>query len=132
MRESNPRDGELRALRERQPHNSALDNFATRPAGNVILDHCAFQAPYCLFVEVLEVDDLHKTPVAPKLSEAVISALRHSKSEEQLGGEDGGRSSSPPPMPSVHFTLIQPSMSAEFPDDAWSQEDDEFSCRVSF
>lgn len=74
------------------------------------------QAPYIVYVEVLEVDDLYTSPVPTK----IMSSLRHTKSEENLGGGDT-------------VSLSAFSMCGVICDDndpEWSQEDDEISQQV--
>ncbi|KAK6626780.1 hypothetical protein RUM44_009257 [Polyplax serrata] len=65
------------------------------------------RAPYIIYVEVLQVDDLYNSPVSPKM----MNALRHIKSEENLMNE---------PFPCSQLVR-------EEDDLCWSQEDDEIS-----
>ena len=100
------------------------------------------KAPYCIFVEVLEVDDVHLTPVVHKLSEALPLApsapsllqpsvsrpASHSGDSEPPQSPREDHRSRPPPtngnVPSLAFSLVQYSSD---PDDAWSAApDDEF------
>lgn len=66
------------------------------------------RAPYIIYVEVLQVDDIYTTPVTAKM----MNALRHTKSEENLTNEPS-------------FPLSQPGK--EDDENCWSQEDDEIS-----
>ncbi|XP_022919444.1 phosphatidylinositol 4-kinase beta [Onthophagus taurus] len=68
------------------------------------------KAPYIVYVEVLEVDDLYTSPVPPK----IMNALRHTKSEENLGGDTASLSA---------FSMCGIICDDNDPD--WSQEDDE-------
>lgn len=87
------------------------------------------QAPYLVYVEVLECSDVYTAPVPNRLLE---NTLRHVRSEEDLAiyekaGGDGGNSSggtggsSPRPEFSVYGNN-----GGDYDDaDCWSQEDDE-------
>lgn len=66
------------------------------------------RAPYIIYVEVLQVDDIYNSPVPPK----IMNALRHIKSEENLINE--------PSFPASQAVR-------EEDDFCWSQEDDEIS-----
>lgn len=66
-------------------------------------------------MEVLEVDDLYTSPVPTK----IMNSLRHTKSEENLGGDSDSSSA---------FTLCGSVCDENDPD--WSQEDDEISRQV--
>lgn len=99
------------------------------------------KAPYIIYVEVLEVEDLYTSPVPTKI---MGSSLRHTKSEENL---TGGEQSNLPNMASQHTTpspiarqtpvkggsssgyLKSSDIAFHFhdddPNDCWSQEDDE-------
>lgn len=68
------------------------------------------RAPYIIYVEVLQVDDIYDSPVPPKM----MNALRHIKSEENLINEPSS------------FPSTQPA-NREDDDICWSQEDDEIS-----
>lgn len=65
------------------------------------------RAPYIIYVEVLEVDDIYGCPVPTK----IMNALRHTKSEENIADE-------------LPFTAV---CSREDDENCWSQEDDEIS-----
>ncbi|XP_011503773.1 PREDICTED: phosphatidylinositol 4-kinase beta [Ceratosolen solmsi marchali] len=96
------------------------------------------KAPYIIYVEVLEVDDLYTSPVPTKI---MGSSLRHTKSEENLtGGESSDKTNVPSEetqqsLLSMKQTSIKtsytknPDVSFNFidddPNDCWSQEDDE-------
>ncbi|XP_044262137.1 phosphatidylinositol 4-kinase beta [Tribolium madens] len=71
------------------------------------------KAPYIIYVEVVEVDDLHTSIVTPK----IWPTLRHTKSEENLGGGDTTSLSA--------FSMCGGLCDDNDPD--WSQEDDEIS-----
>ncbi|KAL0275299.1 UNVERIFIED_CONTAM: hypothetical protein PYX00_003194 [Menopon gallinae] len=66
------------------------------------------RAPYIIYVEVLQVDDIYTSPVPAKM----MNALRHTKSEENLSNE-------------LSFPCSQ--IVREDEDNCWSQEDDEIS-----
>ncbi|KAF5273072.1 hypothetical protein FQR65_LT04814 [Abscondita terminalis] len=70
------------------------------------------KAPYIIYVEVLEVDDLYRSPIPQK----IMSSLRHTKSEENLGGDAVSISA---------FSMCSGICDEYDPD--WSQEDDEIS-----
>ncbi|OXU19336.1 hypothetical protein TSAR_004804 [Trichomalopsis sarcophagae] len=96
------------------------------------------KAPYIIYVEVLEVDDLYTSPVPTKI---MGSSLRHTKSEENLTGvEQSGQTNVPSEntqqsLPAAKQTPVRagyprnPEVSFNFidddPNDCWSQEDDE-------
>lgn len=91
---------------------------------SVFFSLCAQQAPYLVYVEVLECENAHTTPVPLKLPE---NTLRFTRSEEDLSAcrlTDQQRSSaeaSPRPEPVGYSVGI-----AEFDDnDCWSQDDDD-------
>ncbi|KAL3280141.1 hypothetical protein HHI36_017642 [Cryptolaemus montrouzieri] len=71
------------------------------------------KAPYIIYVEVVEVDDIYSSPVTPK----VMPTLRHTKSEENLGGYDNNSASA--------FSMC--GMLCDDNDPDWSKEDDEIS-----
>lgn len=109
------------------------------------------QAPYIVYVEVLEVEDLYTSPVPTKI---MGSSLRHTKSEENLTGGEQSSSSGPSNLPNMESQHTTPSSIARqtpvkissvyplkssdiafnFPDDdpsdCWSQEDDEITQQV--
>lgn len=110
------------------------------------------QAPYIIYVEVLEVEDLYTSPVPTKI---MGSSLRHTKSEENLtGGEqsnamassnisvpDSQQNSTVPstlrqtPVKNISpYTVRNTDVTFNFPDDdpndCWSQEDDEITQQV--
>ncbi|KRT82286.1 hypothetical protein AMK59_4361, partial [Oryctes borbonicus] len=70
------------------------------------------KAPYIIYVEVLDVDDLYTSPVPTK----IMNTLRHTKSEENLGGDSSSLSA---------FSMCGIMCDDNDPD--WSQEDDEIS-----
>ena len=76
------------------------------------------QAPYILYVEVLEVEDIHTSPVPAK----IMNTLRHTKSEENLVAERSNTNEHPHPFPTYKMD--------EESGDCWSQEDDEISLQV--
>ncbi|KAJ3641340.1 hypothetical protein Zmor_027852 [Zophobas morio] len=71
------------------------------------------KAPYIVYVEVVEIDDLHTSIVTSK----IMPTLRHTKSEENLGGGDTTSLSA--------FSMCGGLCDDNDPD--WSQEDDEIS-----
>lgn len=95
------------------------------------------KAPYIIYVEVLEVEDLYTSPVPTKI---MGSSLRHTKSEENLtGGEQSNISTSDSqqnlavrqtPVKNISpYSVRNTDVTFNFPDDdpndCWSQEDDE-------
>lgn len=66
---------------------------------------------------MLEVEDLYTTPVPAK----IMNTLRHTKSEENLGGDSASLSA---------FSICGNMCDDNDPD--WSQEDDEISQQVHF
>ena len=90
-----------------------------------------FQAPYLVYVEVLQCENAHTAPVPGKILE---NTLRYTRSEEDLTsqylggaavggpGAGAGPSDTPPQRPEFSFYCG----GGEFDDaDCWSQEDDE-------
>jgi hypothetical protein len=77
------------------------------------------QAPYLLYVEVLEVEHLHTSQVQGKILE---NTLRYTRSEEDLASLASRTTGSPHPEFSVFGNFVHCEL-----DDAecWSQEDDE-------
>ncbi|XP_021937293.1 phosphatidylinositol 4-kinase beta isoform X2 [Zootermopsis nevadensis] len=76
------------------------------------------KAPYIIYVEVLEVEDIHTSPVPAK----IMNTLRHTKSEENLAAEGAAQAES--------ASLCAFSVYGNPDDetgDCWSQEDDEIS-----
>lgn len=73
------------------------------------------QAPYIIYVEVVEVDDIYSSPVPTK----IMPTLRHTKSEENLGHDSLSLSA---------FSVCGGCYDDNDPD--WSQEDDEISQQV--
>ncbi|CAH0552718.1 unnamed protein product [Brassicogethes aeneus] len=71
------------------------------------------KAPYIIYIEVVEVDDIYSSPVPTK----IMPTLRHTKSEENLGGHDSTSLSA--------FSVCGGCYDDNDPD--WSQEDDEIS-----
>lgn len=71
------------------------------------------QAPYIIYVEVVEVEDIHASPVVAR----AMNTLRHTKSEENLIASSYNNNNN--------------HMDAEESIDCWSQEDDDISQQVS-
>ncbi|KAK0181992.1 hypothetical protein PV327_000167 [Microctonus hyperodae] len=102
------------------------------------------KAPYIIYVEVLEVEDLYTSPVPTKI---MGSSLRHTKSEENLTGGEQSNTSEDSSNPAaqnitginntnnirqtpIRNVLSRNSENAfsypdDDPSDCWSQEDDE-------
>ncbi|XP_034230043.1 phosphatidylinositol 4-kinase beta [Thrips palmi] len=78
------------------------------------------KAPYILYVEVVEVEDLHSSPVPPK----AMSSLRHTRSEENIAGTNDSAVDRPS---NCGAFSIYSSPDEETTGDCWSQEDDEIS-----
>jgi phosphatidylinositol 4-kinase B len=86
------------------------------------------KAPFILYVEVLEVDNIETTPVPQKM----LNVLRSTKSEENLMANERPSSSTTATQPSATM-LHSNSMGMLCPydnDDCWTQEDDEISQQV--
>jgi hypothetical protein len=96
------------------PLNSAKPHHIVRipPQVGAVLNS-KDKAPYIVYAEVVEVDDLHTSIVTPK----IMPTLRHTKSEENLGGGDTTSLSA--------FSMCGGLCDDNDPD--WSQEDDEIS-----
>lgn len=106
--------------------------------GNIIA-----QAPYIIYVEVLEVEDLYTSPVPTKI---MGSSLRHTKSEENLTGSEQSNISTSDSQQNVAvrqtpiknispYSVRNTDVTFNFPDDdpndCWSQEDDEITQQVN-
>lgn len=78
------------------------------------------KAPYIIYVEVVEVEDLHTSPAPPK----AMSSLRHTRSEENIAGSNDSVVDRPTNGGSFN---IYSSPDDETTGDCWSQEDDEIS-----
>lgn len=76
------------------------------------------KAPYIIYVEVLEVEDIHTSPVPTK----IMNTLRHTKSEENLAAEGAALAES---ASLCAFSVY--GNPDEETGDCWSQEDDEIS-----
>lgn len=76
------------------------------------------QAPYLIYVEVIEVDDVQGSVVPPKM----INALRQTRSEENLPDYFGVQDFS-----GITFSLHP---NADDDADCWTQEDDVISLQV--
>ncbi|XP_066993057.1 phosphatidylinositol 4-kinase beta isoform X2 [Anabrus simplex] len=76
------------------------------------------KAPYIIYVEVLEVEDIHTSPVPAK----IMNTLRHTKSEENLAAEAAAQAES---TSLCAFSVY--GNPDEETGDCWSQEDDEIS-----
>jgi phosphatidylinositol 4-kinase B len=85
------------------------------------------KAPFILYVEVLEVDNIETSPVPQKM----LNVLRSTKSEENLLANAGPSPSTT--MQNMSTMLHSNSMGMLCPydnDDCWTQEDDEISQQV--
>lgn len=125
-------------------HSSIPHHIVRVPPQYAAVLNSKDKAPYIIYVEVLEVEDIYTSPVQTKI---VGCSLRHTKSEENLtGGEqstviDSSDISTPemqPNMPPIKQTPVKnispysvrsTDVAFTFPDDdpndCWSQEDDE-------
>lgn len=74
------------------------------------------KAPYIIYVEVIEVEDVCTSPVTAKIMSSANS-LRHTKSEENLGGDSM--------VPFNAFSMCGIVCDGNDNDPDWSQEDDE-------
>ncbi|XP_011312654.1 phosphatidylinositol 4-kinase beta isoform X2 [Fopius arisanus] len=128
-------------------HSSIPHHIVRVPPQYAAVLNSKDKAPYIIYVEVLEVEDLYTSPVPTKI---MGSSLRHTKSEENLTGSDN-----PTEDPSIAPTLTSgpnnktpskavnkslttnlstplsnhlfsyPNFINDDPNDCWSQEDDE-------
>ncbi|XP_076234954.1 phosphatidylinositol 4-kinase beta fwd [Calliopsis andreniformis] len=125
-------------------HSSIPHHIVRVPPQYAAVLNSKDKAPYIIYVEVLEVEDIYTSPVPTKI---VGCSLRHTKSEENLtGGEQStviGSSNistsetqqNLPPIKQTPVKNISPysvrstEVAFNFPDDdpndCWSQEDDE-------
>ncbi|XP_078050323.1 phosphatidylinositol 4-kinase beta fwd [Augochlora pura] len=125
-------------------HSSVPHHIVRVPPQYAAVLNSKDKAPYIIYVEVLEVEDIYTSPVPTKI---VGHSLRHTKSEENLtGGEQSTVIASPdistaeiqqnmPPIKQTPVKNTSPysvrstDMAFTFPDDdpndCWSQEDDE-------
>uniref|UniRef100_A0A915JAQ7 Phosphatidylinositol 4-kinase beta n=1 Tax=Romanomermis culicivorax TaxID=13658 RepID=A0A915JAQ7_ROMCU len=100
------------------------------------------KAPYLICLEVLEVEDIHECPIAPKLLETGV-VLRHSKSMEfsmtndsaQIFDCNPSRCKDQSKLPDSLITTSPSHSVFKVPnggsDDAWSHDDDEISAQFS-
>ncbi|XP_014205951.1 phosphatidylinositol 4-kinase beta [Copidosoma floridanum] len=120
------------------PLHSAVPHHIVRvPPQYAAVLNSKDKAPYIMYVEVIEVDDLYTSPVPTKI---MGSSLRHTKSEENLtGAEQSAEQTNVPSeeqsLPAAKQTPVRigysknPDVSFNFidddPNDCWSQEDDD-------
>ncbi|XP_054719481.1 phosphatidylinositol 4-kinase beta-like isoform X2 [Uloborus diversus] len=88
------------------------------PQASVVLNS-KDKAPYLIYVEIIEVDDIHGSVVPPKM----INALRQTRSEENLPDYFGNYD-----FPGVSFS-IHPALDDDA--DCWTQEDDAISLQYA-
>ncbi|XP_033340009.1 phosphatidylinositol 4-kinase beta fwd isoform X2 [Megalopta genalis] len=125
-------------------HSSVPHHIVRVPPQYAAVLNSKDKAPYIIYVEVLEVEDIYTSPVPTKI---VGHSLRHTKSEENLtGGEQSTVIASSdisttetqqnvPPIKqtpvkntspySVRSTDVAFTFPDDDPNDCWSQEDDE-------
>ncbi|KFM69447.1 Phosphatidylinositol 4-kinase beta, partial [Stegodyphus mimosarum] len=101
-------------------HSDTMKHLILRipPQASVVLNS-KDKAPYLIYVEVIEVDDIHGAAVPPKM----INALRQTRSEENLPDYFGNQDFS-----GVSFSL-HPTLEDDA--DCWSQEDDAISLQYA-
>ncbi|GIY91094.1 phosphatidylinositol 4-kinase beta [Caerostris darwini] len=101
-------------------HSETMKHLILRipPQASVVLNS-KDKAPYLIYVEVIEVDDIHGSPVPPKM----INALRQTRSEENL----------PDFFCNQDFSGVSFSVHPAMDDDAdcWTQEDDAISLQYA-
>lgn len=78
------------------------------------------KAPYIIYVEIVEVDDIYSSPVIPKM----MPTLRHTKSEEYLDvntgdGQEAAATATARSHRGIDISIGGPD------DDVWSQDDDD-------
>lgn len=123
-------------------HLCAIGRKIQYPRSSICITYPGLQAPYIMYVEVLEVEDLYTSPVPTKI---MGSSLRHTKSEENLTGGEQSDISTPDsqqnsavrqtPVKNVSpYSVRNADVAFSFPDDdpndCWSQEDDEITQQV--
>lgn len=106
------------------PIRDLMDHHVVRiPPSQAVVLNSKEKAPYMVYVEVLECENAHTTPVPLKLPE---NTLRFTRSEEDLSAcrlteQRSSAEASPRPEPVGYSVGI-----AEFDDnDCWSQDDDD-------
>ncbi|KAG8197688.1 hypothetical protein JTE90_001612 [Oedothorax gibbosus] len=101
-------------------HSKTMKHLILRipPQASVVLNS-KDKAPYLIYVEVIEVDDIHGSAVPPKM----INALRQTRSEENLPEFFGNQDFS-----GVSFSLHPASVDDG---DCWTQEDDAISLQYA-
>ncbi|CAL1297193.1 unnamed protein product [Larinioides sclopetarius] len=101
-------------------HSDTIKHLILRipPQASVVLNS-KDKAPYLIYVEVIEVDNIHGSPVPPKM----INALRQTRSEENL----------PEFFHSQDFSGVSFSVHPAMDNDAdcWTQEDDDISLQYA-
>ncbi|XP_046409330.1 phosphatidylinositol 4-kinase beta [Neodiprion fabricii] len=128
-------------------YSSVPHHIVRVPSQSAAILNSKDRAPYIIYVEVLEVEDIHTSPVPPKI---MGSSLRHTKSEENLTADEQTNVTNSSNITSaeaqtstlstlrqsgvdVNNTTAQASVNATFnsteddPNDCWSQEDEEIS-----
>ncbi|XP_063984723.1 phosphatidylinositol 4-kinase beta isoform X1 [Diachasmimorpha longicaudata] len=127
-------------------HSSIPHHIVRVPPQYAAVLNSKDKAPYIIYVEVLEVEDLYTSPVPTKI---MGSSLRHTKSEENLTGSENpsedptiasttstGQNNKTPlktanrPLinlsnPPLTHPFNYPDFMNDDPSDCWSQEDDE-------
>lgn len=101
-------------------HSETMKHLILRipPQASVVLNS-KDKAPYLIYVEVIEVDDVQGSPIPPKM----INALRQTRSEENLPDYFGLQDFS-----GISFS-IHPSVDDDA--DCWTQEDDAISLQYA-
>ncbi|GLV43937.1 four wheel drive [Carabus blaptoides fortunei] len=104
------------------PIHSAVPHLIVRipPQVSVVLNS-KDKAPYIIYVEVLVVEDMYRCAVPMK----VMNGLRHTRSEENLGGGSGSGGTAD--TSSLGAFSMCGQCDDPDPEGCWSQEDDEIS-----
>nr|CAD7407819.1 unnamed protein product [Timema cristinae] len=100
-------------------HSQVPHHIVRIPNQAAVVLNSKDKAPYIIYVEVLEVDDIHTSPVPAR----IMNSLRHTKSEENLAADDAAAQAESASL--CAFSVY--GNADEETGDCWSQEDDEIS-----
>nr|CAD7258898.1 unnamed protein product [Timema shepardi] len=100
-------------------HSQVPHHIVRIPNQAAVVLNSKDKAPYIIYVEVLEVDDIHTSPVPAR----IMNSLRHTKSEENLAADDAAAQAESASL--CAFSVY--GNPDEETGDCWSQEDDEIS-----
>nr|CAD7606316.1 unnamed protein product [Timema genevievae] len=100
-------------------HSQVPHHIVRIPNQAAVVLNSKDKAPYIIYVEVLEVDDIHTSPVPAR----IMNSLRHTKSEENLAADDAAAQAESSSL--CAFSVY--GNPDEETGDCWSQEDDDIS-----